>query len=109
MATEASANSEAWMWSVHERGGGDLSIPQWAIQTMKPFEVDAECAELALMFLQTFAVLFGLERVAALFDGDAFRNQAGNLSIQSLALLSESLPLILLVDVHAPLRAYIIR
>jgi hypothetical protein len=53
-------------------------------------------------------VLFEVQRVAAVFRRDAFRNQLGNLPIQSLALPSESLPLMFLVDVHALLRDYMI-
>jgi hypothetical protein len=53
-------------------------------------------------------MLFQVERVAAVFHYDTFPNQLGNLLIQSLALLPESLSLVFLVDVHAPLREYAI-
>jgi hypothetical protein len=87
---------------------GADSPAQRTIETMKAFEVEAERSELALVLFQSLAVLFEDQRVTAVFHRDAFRNQPGNLPIQSLALLSETLPLMFLVDVHAPLREYII-
>ena len=71
---------------------------------MKAFEVRAERAKLPLVLLQAFPALFDVQRVAAAPLPDAFRNQIGNLPIQALALRSESLPLLFLVNVHAPLR-----
>jgi hypothetical protein len=75
---------------------------------MKAIEVRAERAKLPLMLLQVFPVLFDIQRVATPVLPDAFRNQIGNLPIQALALLSKSLPLIFLVNVHASLRGYTI-
>lgn len=71
---------------------------------MKAFEVCAERAKLPSVLLQAFPVLFDVQRVATLLLPEAFRNQLGNLAIQALALLSESLSLMFLVNVHAPLR-----
>jgi hypothetical protein len=71
---------------------------------MKAFEVRAERAKLPLVSLQAFAVLFDVQRVAPGLMPDAFRNQSGNLPIQALPLHSESLSLMFLVNVHAPLR-----
>jgi hypothetical protein len=70
---------------------------------MKAFEIHAERAKLSLVFFQTFPVLFNFQRVATGLL-PAFRNQIGNLPIQALALLSEPLPLLFLVNVHAVLR-----
>jgi len=80
------------------------SVSEAAIQTMKAFEVRAERAKLPLVSLQAFAVLFDVQRVAPGLMPDAFRNQSGNLPIQALPLHSESLSLMFLVNVHAPLR-----
>jgi hypothetical protein len=71
---------------------------------MKAFEIRAERAELSSVLLQAFPVLFDVQWVASVLLPDAFRNQIRNLPIQALALRSESLPLKLLVNVHAPLR-----
>jgi hypothetical protein len=81
------------------------SFPERAIERMKAFEVDSECSELALVLLNVFPVLLDVQRVAPFLHGDSFRNEPGNLPIQTLALLSESLPLTFLLDVHcgAPL------
>jgi hypothetical protein len=71
---------------------------------MKAFEVRAERAKLPLVLFQAFPMLFDVQRIATVLLRDAFRNQIGNLSIQALALLSESQPFLFLVNVHAPLR-----
>jgi hypothetical protein len=71
---------------------------------MEAFEVEAERSELVLMLLQCILVLLTNERVIPVVHQHAVRNQLVNLPIQSLALLSESLTLIFLVNVHAPLR-----
>jgi len=76
---------------------------------MKAFEVHAERAKLSLVFFQAFPALFNVQRVATVLLTGAFRNQIGNLPIQALALRSESLPLLFLVNVHAPLRGGIDR
>jgi hypothetical protein len=72
---------------------------------MKAFEVGSECSELALVLLNVFPVLFDVQRVALCLHGDSFRNEPGNLPVQALTLLSESLPLAFLLNVHrvAPL------
>jgi hypothetical protein len=82
------------------------SFPEPPIQTMKAFEVRAERAKLHSVLLQAFPMLFDIQRVATVLLPDTFRNQLGNLAIQALALLSESLPLMFLVNVHAPLRIH---
>ena len=71
---------------------------------MEPVEIRAEGAKLPLVLFQAFPVLFDVQRVATAVLPGAFRNQIGNLPIQALALLAESLPLMFLVNVHAPLR-----
>jgi hypothetical protein len=71
---------------------------------MKAFEVRAERAKLPLVLLQSFSALFDVPWVATVLWPDACRNQIRNLPIQALALRPESLPLLFLVNVHAPLR-----
>jgi hypothetical protein len=68
---------------------------------MKAFEVDSEGSELALVLPDALPVLFDGQPVALLLYVEAFCNEVGYLAIQTLALLSESLPLIFLLNVHA--------
>ena len=80
-----------------------LSFSERPIQTMKAIEIRAERAKLPVVLLQAFSVLLDI-RVASVVVPDAFRNPIGNLPVQALALLSESLSLVFLVNVHTPLR-----
>jgi hypothetical protein len=87
-----------------QSSGSPHSFSEAAIQAMKAFEVRAERAKLPLVLLQSFSALLDVQLVATALRPNGFRNQIRNLPIQALALRSESLTLLFLVNVHVPLR-----
>jgi hypothetical protein len=67
---------------------------------MKALKVRPECLKLPLMLLKVVQVLFPLQGNATMLDQSGLRHEFGNLPVEAVALLAESLSLGFFVHIN---------